>query len=379
MAQYDRKKEWYFYIVKSHPEFYIGLMSGTSADGIDAALVDFSESSPKLIATYYSPYSSSLREKIHALCAPGENEIERLAEIDVLLGKAFANTVNTLLKNQAISPEKIHAIGSHGQTIRHYPKLTFTLQIGDPNIIAAETGIVTVADFRRKDLAFGGQGAPLVPAFHQQIFSAKEKNRAIVNIGGIANVTLLSPHNESVLGFDTGPGNTLLDAWIHSQQKKPYDENGDWARLGSLNQDLLHALLLDPYFKLAPPKSTGREYFNLDWLQKYLANRTISPADVQATLVELTAQSIMNAIKTHLQAADVFICGGGVHNQFLIERLRAQSAFTIKSTEEFGIPPDWVEAIAFAWLAKQTLNRQPGNLPSVTGAKKNTILGGIYY
>lgn len=364
-------------------ELYIGLMSGTSADGIDAALVDFSEAAPKVIATHYLPYPLALREKIHGLCQPGENEIHRFGELDILLGKEFAQAANYLLKQQSLTPSSIKAIGSHGQTIRHYPNhpYQFTVQIGDPNTIAAETNITTVADFRRKDMALGGQGAPLVPAFHQSILATDKCHRAIVNIGGIANVTFLQPANPGhVIGFDTGPGNTLLDAWIHLHEKAAHDENGDWGASGKVDIDLLSQLLSDAYFQLAPPKSTGREYFNLKWLEKHLSKKILT-IDVQATLVELTALSIITAIKQHMPNGEILICGGGAHNRFLMTRINelAKPNLRVDTTQKYGIDPDWVEAVAFAWLAKQTLERQPGNLPSVTGAKQAAILGGIYY
>lgn len=363
---------------------YLGLMSGTSADGIDAAVVDFSQTQPRLIATHYDPYSPTLRKKILDLCESGENEIERLAELDVLLGKQFAHAANTLLKNQAISFKDIKAIGSHGQTIRHYPHRQFTLQIGDPNIIAAETGITTIADFRRKDLAYGGQGAPLVPAFHQTIFLSEKINRVIVNIGGIANITLLACNvREAIIGFDTGPGNTLLDAWIQFHLKQPHDKDGAWATQGTVQPDLLERLLADHYFQLAPPKSTGREYFNLLWLQKQLDELgvKISPADVQATLAELTARTILMSIRKYRFDCEILVCGGGVHNHFLMQRLQqlAEPQFTVTSTDKYGVDPDWVEAMAFAWLARQTMQKKTGNLPSVTGAKQAVVLGGVYY
>jgi len=365
-------------------DFYIGLMSGTSADGIDAVLVDFSQAEPRLIATHYTPYSQTLREKILALCQQGNDEIQRMGELDVILGKELALAVNNLLAQQALPASAIKAIGSHGQTIRHSPLHPhgFTLQIGDPNTIAANTGITTVADFRRKDIAMGGQGAPLVPAFHHQVFSSNKTARAIVNIGGIANVTLLSPTNpDSIIGFDTGPGNVLLDAWINLKQNKRHDENGAWAASGQVNINLLENMLADAYFQLPPPKSTGREYFNLSWLQQHLhAFPTITPIDVQTTLTELTARTIISAIKLHTPQCEVLLCGGGTHNHSLVTRLTefAKPSFTITTTQQYGIHPDWVEAIAFAWLARQTINHQPGNLPKVTGAKKAVILGGIY-
>ena len=367
-------------------EFYIGLMSGTSADGIDAALVDFSQPQPRVVATHYAAYSSALREKILALCQQGSNEIERMGELDVILGKEFALAANALLKQQSLTPADIKAIGSHGQTIRHlpHPPHGFTLQIGDPNTIAAHTGITTVADFRRKDIALGGQGAPLVPAFHQHIFSSNQTNRAIVNIGGIANVTVLScAEADAIIGFDTGPGNVLLDAWINTHQQLRHDENGAWGSKGKIHSTLLERLLADSYFELAPPKSTGREHFNLRWLQQHLEtlSQTLTPVDVQATLIELTAHTIISAIQPYFSKGEILICGGGVHNAFLMQRLNklATPYFSVDTTQKYGVDPDWMEAIAFAWLAQQTLHRKPGNLLRVTGAKSATVLGGVYF
>lgn len=367
-------------------ELYIGLMSGTSADGIDAALVNFSGDHPSLVASHYTPHPEALRTKILELCQTGSNEVERLGELDHLLGKAFAKAANELLEEQSIPKANIRAIGSHGQTIRHRPQqpTPFTLQIGDPNIIAAETGITTIADFRRKDIALGGEGAPLVPAFHQHVFSSNKTNRAIVNIGGIANVTLLPcSRNDSLIGFDTGPGNVLLDAWIQTHQQKKHDEAGTWGATGKAHTNLLETFLTDPFFSAAPPKSTGREHFNLGWIQQKLelSNTKIANEDIQATLTELTATSILNAIRNNIPEGEILICGGGAHNSFLMSRLQtlASPNFKVRTTDEYGIHPDWVEAIAFAWLAKQTLNKLPGNLPSVTGAKKAAVLGGVYF
>lgn len=362
-------------------ELYIGLISGTSADGIDAALVDLSSTKPKLLATHFTPYEENLRRPILDLYQPGADEINRLGQLDVLIGKTFAHAANTLLEKNNLTRDKIAAIGSHGQTIRHHPKFEypFTLQIGDPNVISAETGITTIADFRRRDIALGGQGAPLVPGFHYHIFFGKS-DRIIVNIGGIANITLL-PANimQPIVGYDTGPGNALLDAWAEKHLQKPRDENGAWAATGKVNTQLLEKLLCDPYFKSAYPKSTGREYFHLEWLQPYLP-REINPVDVQATLVELTARSILEAINNHFARGEIFICGGGVHNGFLMSRIKSLAKnFSVESTETFGVNPDWVEAMAFAWLAQQTLKKKSGNITTVTGAKQPVILGGVYY
>lgn len=360
-------------------ELYLGLISGTSADGIDAALVEFDCEQPKLIATHSGHYSKTLRQSILDLYQPGANEINRLGEIDILIAKAFAETANGLLQKVRIAPEQICAIGSHGQTIRHEPKKNFTIQIGDPNVIAAETGITTIADFRRRDMAHGGQGAPLVPAFHQHIFSG-DSDRVIVNIGGIANITVLPAHKQqNIIGYDTGPGNALLDKMSEIHLQKMHDSNGEWAATGKVIPALLKKLLNDDYFKLPYPKSTGREYFHLEWLRKYLSSND-QPVDVQTTLVELTATTIVTAIQQHFSQGEIFICGGGVHNQFLMSRIRALAPqFSITSTEIFGIHPDWVEAMAFAWLAQQTMHKKPGNLTTVTGARKSTILGGVYY
>lgn len=355
---------------------YIGLMSGTSADGIDAVLADFSQAKPRMLTSHYTPYTPALRQQILDLCKPGENEIHRLGELDILLAKSFAEAVSALLTKANISPDQVTAIGSHGQTIRHSPSNAFTLQIGDPNTIAVLTGINTIADFRRKDVALGGQGAPLVPAFHQHVFADANINRAIVNIGGIANVTLLP----NILGFDTGPGNALMDEWILKHLHKTHDEAGAWAATGKINTALLNAMLKDEYFQLAPPKSTGREHFNQVWLNKLLIS-AIAPEDVQATLAELTASTIVQAVQNFFDKGELYICGGGAHNQFLLNRLTFLAApnFSVKTTETLGVHPDWVEAFAFAWLAYQTNNKLTGNVPSVTGAEKAAILGGVYY
>lgn len=366
-------------------ELYVGLMSGTSLDGIDAALVDLA-AAPRLLAAATYPLPPGLHAELVALCQPGPDEIERLGRADRALGLELAHAVRQLLAGAGVSPGAVRAIGSHGQTIRHRPAgigipgHPFTLQIGDPTSIAHHTGITTVADFRRRDVAAGGQGAPLVPAFHRAVFSGA-RGRAIVNIGGIANVTGL-PGQGPVLGFDTGPGNTLLDTWIQRQRGEPYDRDGLWAAAGTPLPELLAALLADPYFALPPPKSTGREYFNLPWLEPHLQRlaATADPADVQATLTELTARSIADAIAAlPFAAGEVFICGGGAYNRQLMQRLAALlQPRTVSTTAELGIAPEWVEAAAFAWLAQQTLKGAPGNEPTVTGAEKYCTLGAIY-
>lgn len=359
---------------------YVGLISGTSADGIDAALVDFSQPQPKFIGGHYTAFDDELQQTILELNQPGFNEINRLGDLDVLLGKEFAYAVNSLLKKHDVTAKEVRAIGSHGQTVRHHPTRQFTLQIADPNIIAAETGITTVADFRRRDMAHGGQGAPLVPALHHTLLATSKNDRVVVNIGGVANITFLPADTTlQVIGFDTGPGNNLQNAWMQKHHQQPYDKNGEWAASGKVNTVLLKSLLNDPYFFMPSPKSTGPEYFNLGWLEKYLS-RSIKPVDVQATLVELTAQTIIDSIKKHCSSGEILICGGGVHNKQLMNRLTVLAKpFSVQSTTAFGIDPDWVEAIAFAWLAKQTLEKKPGNIMTVTGARQPAVLGGVYF
>lgn len=352
-------------------------MSGTSADGINAALVDFNSAKLTLVDASYTPFSSALQKDIIDLCHPGLDEINRLSKLDVELGKQFACAAKSLIAKNKLKTHDIAAIGSHGQTIRHHPEQGFTLQIGDPNRIAAETGITTIADFRRRDIALNGQGAPLVPGFHQAYFGEDRQNRIILNIGGISNITLLQP-SKPVLGFDSGPGNTLLDAWIEKHRGLAYDAEGAWAKEGAVIPSLLKKLLNDPYFQRKPPKSSGREYFNLTWLNSFLS--TELPVDVQTTLMELTVTSIVNAIKSYCSQGDIFVAGGGIHNAYLMQRLQELAKpLTVQTTAQQGIDPDYVEAIAFAWLAKRTLERKSGNVCSVTGAKEAAILGGVYF
>ena len=364
---------------------YIGLISGTSADGIDAALVDLADT-PRLLAHHSLPFETDLRHRIHALCASGADEIERAGAMDCELGELFARAALALLEQAGVNASAITAIGSHGQTIRHRPPGTvpqpFTLQIADPNIIAARTGITTVADFRRRDLALGGQGAPLVPAFHRAVFSHAHTPRAIVNIGGIANITWLAA-GQPLLGFDTGPGNGLMDAWIGRHRRLGYDARGDWARTGRVDEMLLQTLLRHPYLALPVPKSTGREDFHLEWLDSQLTDFTrLPPEDVQATLMALTVETIARDIERQSngqKSCEVYICGGGALNDYLMESLAARLApHPVASTTQLGIDPEWVEAATFAWLAQQTLAGLPGNVPSVTGARDSVVLGGIY-
>lgn len=369
----------------SQRQLYVGLMSGTSADAIDAALVDL-QSSPQLIAHHTLELPAETRQQIHALSSSGDNEIDRMGMLDVELGKLFARASLELLTKSGFSSAQIIGIGSHGQTVRHRPPSspegTFTLQIGDPNQIVELTGITTVADFRRRDMAASGQGAPLVPAFHRAIFHSQDKDRVVVNVGGMANITWL-PTQGQTLGFDTGPGNVLMDTWIAEHMGKPYDKDGAWATSGQVSDTLLCELLTAPHFKLAAPKSTGRESFNHVWLDENLhkLTSTLAPADVQATLLELTAITITDSINGLSQSSkEVFVCGGGAYNSALMQRLVAiLRQDTVMSTAALGVDPQWIEAMAFAWLAQQTINHRPGNLREVTGAQREVILGGVYY
>ncbi|MCF6190549.1 MAG: anhydro-N-acetylmuramic acid kinase [Cocleimonas sp.] len=364
--------------------YYIGLMSGTSLDGVDAVLVDFKTDTPKLVANHSHPIPKKLQTKLIEFTRPDWcGSIANMGTFHQQLGRLFSDAVNKLLKTSNTAPQQVLAIGSHGQTLWHQPTgdFPFSLQLGDANLITELTNITTVADFRSRDIAAGGQGAPLVPAFHHKVLSHNGKSRVILNIGGIANISVLpsKASNKPVMGFDTGPGNGLIDAWIHAHKANNYDKSGDWGRSGAIQDDVLNTLLEDPYFSLPEPKSTGKEFFNLAWLKNTLGNtlEDHKPEDIQATLIDLTAKTIANSIDTSCD--ELFVCGGGIHNHFLIERLRHHLPdITIASTEKLGIDPDWMEAIAFAWLAKQTMEGKAGNLPSATGAKGPRILGAIY-
>ena len=360
-------------------ELYIGLMSGTSVDGIDAGLVDFSLEKPKLIAFEYLPFSSALKNKIEALTLISTISLSDYGELDCELGHLFAQIVNRLLDKVNIHHSNIIAIGSHGQTLYHAPNsaFPFSLQIGDPNIIAEKTKITTIADFRRRDIAAKGQGAPLAPAFHQAIFKSSYRKTCIVNIGGIANITVLS--EQKLIAFDTGTGNTLMDYWCQKHLNQAYDKNGDWAKSGQVMPLLLKNLKQADYFKQPPPKSTGKEYFSSEWLEQHLTVfSSFQAQDVQATLCQLTADSIAEAIQKYAESIDqLLVCGGGVHNHYLLTLLAAKN-YSVHSTTKEGINPDYVEAMAFAWLAKQTMNHLAGNLVEVTGANTPVILGGIY-
>tara|TARA_B100000989_G_C19531634_1_gene470320 strand:+ start:2812 stop:3915 length:1104 start_codon:yes stop_codon:yes gene_type:complete len=362
--------------------YYIGLMSGTSADGIDAVVVELDDKHCQLLATHHNAFPHQLHHNIVRFNTAGNNELNTAGELDVKLGHLFAEAALAVLAKTNLSAKDIKAIGSHGQNIRHQPTgdITFTHQIGDPNVIAANTGITTVADFRRKDLALGGQGAPLAPAFHQFMFQSNEVDRLIVNIGGIANLTYLpQDHHQAIIGFDTGPGNALMDSCIQAYKDSPYDENGNWAAQGKVNEKLLQHLLTHPFYSQTGPKSTGREVFNSALVESVTQLFNDEPVNLQATFAELTAITIANAAKHTAPKAEIFLCGGGVENTYLVSRLKHHCpSQAIMSVAELGISPHWLEAMAFAWLAKQRLEKKPGNIPSVTGASRRAILGGVY-
>ncbi|AQA16993.1 anhydro-N-acetylmuramic acid kinase [Halioglobus japonicus] len=365
---------------------YLGLMSGTSMDAIDAAIVACSEQGTRLIHTHEEAIPAGLREQIHTLSHSGNDEIEQLGRLDRALGQLFARAATQLLTDANIAAGDIRAIGSHGQTLRHRPpsaghgEYAFTLQAGDPNTIAELTGITTVADFRRRDMAAGGEGAPLAPAFHALAFGAAETQRAIVNIGGIANVSLLDGTRLEA-GFDTGPGNTLMDHWHQRHRDGHFDRDGAWAAQGQAQETLLEGLLAHEYFQLKGARSTGKEAFNLAWLDSQLEGHSgTTPVDVQASLCEFTARTIAVAITGEQPATtEVYLCGGGAHNAELRRRLAEHLPNArVTDTSALGIDPDWVEAALFGWLAYRTLNHQSGNAAQVTGAQGERILGGIY-
>lgn len=356
-------------------------------DGIDAGLFDIKSRSCIVNATLKSKYPADLRRELLEVSRNPETcTVDRLGYLDNWVGECFMRAAEQLIADNRIDKSRIRAIGSHGQTIRHQPRSVrpFTMQIGDPNIIAAGTEITTVADFRRRDLALGGEGAPLATSFHKWLLSDRREHRVVLNIGGIANITVLPAANGPVSGFDTGPGNTLLDAWIQFTKNADFDAGGAWADSGSVALPLLDALLRDPYFASRPPKSTGFEYFNLKWLREAMSQlpgcEVLPAADIQATLAALTVRSVSNAVRQHAPATGrILVCGGGVHNASLMRLLKEEFApIDVDSTANAGIDPDWVEAATFAWLAKRCLDRKPGNLPGVTGAARETILGGIY-
>ena len=363
----------------SETPLYIGMISGTSRDGVDAALVSFANDNPTVLAARCDPYAPELRRRLDALLDPPRRPAPRAAfELDAPLADHFAATAQRLLADAGVAPTAVTAIGSHGQTVWHDPDRNppETLQLGDPQRIANGTGITTVGDFRRADVEAGGQGAPLAPLLHRVLFARPAARRVVLNLGGIANVSILDGA-ERVTGFDTGPANCLMDAWIRRHRAAPYDRDGAWAASAQPDPGLLERLLADPWFSRPPPKSTGIEYFNLDWLERALGAPESDAARVQATLCELTAASVATAIAAS-GADDVLVCGGGAHNRHLLGRLRAHlPGVPVRSTDTEGLDPDWIEAILFAWLARERLAERPTDTRAVTGAERPVLLGRI--
>ena len=357
-------------------ELYIGVMSGTSLDGVDVALCEIDATHCRLLASYEHPFPTKLKEEVLHIITHAVT-LQTIGELDIKLGRLFAEAINTFIETNSLSRENIKAIGLHGQTLWHEPDSSypFSMQLGSANEVVTATGIDVIADFRGADVANGGEGAPFAPAFHQEIFSHLGNNIAVVNIGGMANISYLG--NE-LLGWDIGCGNVLMDSFMQRSQHKAYDKEGAFAKSGSVNMELLQAMLKDEYFAKLPPKSTGREYFNVAWLDAYLQDfQGISDMDIQRTLLELTAVSIANEAN-RLQVAKLIICGGGAKNSFLMQRLDALCRAEIAKSDAYGVSSDFLEAMIFAWLAYKRVHRQAVNLKSVTGAKKNAILGAHY-
>lgn len=356
-------------------------MSGTSLDGVDAVLVSIKSNNIKVLESISHDFPSDLVVDLRNLLETGIVSLQKLGEINHRLALVYANCVNDLILKAETNSDQVKAIGCHGQTVFHDPrsKYPFSMQLGDGNVLAAKTGVDTIMDFRGMDIAFGGEGAPLTPAFHQKIFKAQNENRVILNLGGIANVTVLNEYK--VLGFDSGPANCLIDLWIQNELGEKYDKNGDWARSGNIHTELLDQLMDEDYFKLEAPKSTGKELFNLNWIKKKLVDfPNISSIDVQATITELTAKTIAEAINFYASNIEaIYICGGGAFNLYLLERLsHYMPKIKITTTSDLGIPEQLVESVAFAWLAYQRVNGLPGNLPSVTGSANTATLGCVY-
>jgi anhydro-N-acetylmuramic acid kinase len=360
---------------------YIGLISGTSMDAIDAALVNFDVKPLQVVATSATPFEPRLKARVAAAIDRADSvALDEIGELDVEIGRAFARATLSLLERAGLSAAQVAAIGSHGQTLRHRPDLSapFTWQIGDPNVLTEVTGISVVADFRRRDVAAGGQGAPLLPVFHDHVFRSDAEDRVIANLGGIANITVLR-QDAAVTGFDTGPANRLLDAWIAAHQRQDFDDGGRWAATGRVDETLLADLLDEPYLRQPAPKSTGRELFNMNWLNQKLGLCERRPNDVQATLQQYTAVTLTDAVKRYSPGAAVYVCGGGAHNAGLLASLAGLMAPNrVATTSELGLDPDFVEAIAFAWFAKRTLEGLTSSAGSVTGARGARILGGLY-
>ena len=364
----------------SNPAYYVGIMSGTSLDGIDAVLTDLHSQPPLLLSTFYQPYDKNLRRQILDLHQSGSDELHLAAILSNKLAHCYAKTVSNLLNKHEIKPQNVTAIGCHGQTVRHCPQpgMSYSIQLGNASLLAELTGITVVADFRSRDIAAGGQGAPLVPAFHQLLFQDPEINRVIVNIGGISNITSLAS-NKKIVGFDCGPGNILMDSWCQRHLGTNYDKDGAWADSGETIPALLEELMSLKFFSVPPPKSTGREIFNLTWLEKYLSGNE-NLEDVQATLLQLTSRAITDAILIWFPSTtEVYLCGGGARNRTLISKIQISlPGKKVAPTDVLGTNADWLEAFAFAWLAKQTIQGTPSSIPSVTNAKGERILGAVY-
>lgn len=363
-------------------ELYLGMISGTSVDGIDAAIVDFGDRTCHVVAARTFPYPPTLKSRLEWLISKPVTSLRELGALDIACGRCFADAALDLIRTAGIERAEIAAIGHHGQTVFHEPDgpEPFTMQLGDASTVSAITGIATVADIRALDMALGGQGAPMVPAFHAWRFADPAETRVIANIGGIGNITTLAS-GQPVIGFDTGPGNTLMDLWIQRCRDTAYDRDGGWAATGRVLPVLLEQMLAEPYFARSAPKSTGRELFNADWLDRHLAafDSDPAPGDVQATLAELTAVSLTTAVtELKLNGSRLIVCGGGAHNGHLLARIEALHDGNVTTTAALGLDPDWVEAVAFAWLARARLRHEPGNVATVTGARKDAVLGGLY-
>nr|WP_261314783.1 anhydro-N-acetylmuramic acid kinase [Vibrio sp. MMH1-50] len=361
---------------------YIGVMSGTSMDGVDTALVEIENDHVCLIAHDDYPMPPHIKQMLLSICTGQDTNLKALGELDHQLGHLFADAVLQLLNKSGYSAEQVRAIGNHGQTVFHQPTgdLPFTTQLGDANIIAVKTGIDTVADFRRKDMALGGQGAPLVPAFHKSIFAMQDSTTVVLNIGGIANISVLHPE-QPVIGYDTGPGNMLMDAWCEQNTGQGFDKDAQFALQGKINAALLAQLLEAPYLAMPPPKSTGRELFNIDWLHQQLTDHRVSVQDVQRTLCEYSAMTIAVEVEkfTHGQKPQLLVCGGGARNPLLMQRLAALlPQWQVATTNDKGVDGDYMEAMAFAWLAQRHVHGLPSNLPEVTGASRLASLGVLY-
>jgi anhydro-N-acetylmuramic acid kinase len=361
----------------SMPELYVGLMSGTSLDGVDAVLVDLSGSAPQLLTTHYRPYGTKLKADLLALHQPAHDELHQAMQLGNKLAREYAAATTALLQTASVAPSQIRALGCHGQTIRHRPDAGYTVQLGNAALLAELSGITVISDFRSRDIAASGQGAPLVPAFHGTILRHPAAHRVIVNIGGISNLTDLPPQG-TITGFDCGPGNVLMDAWIMRHRHESYDKDGAWAASGRIIPQLLQTLLQEPFLHAAPPKSSGRELFNLAWLEKFLAGGE-APEDVQATLLAFSAQAIANAIRDYCRGAqEIYLCGGGARNRELCRQLAAAlPECSVQPTDVLGTEAEWMEAIAFAWLAQQALHGHPLDLSAITGARHPCILGSI--